>query len=230
MNHPTDTNTRFIITMSSVGGVRITEKHDIYIDDISLEEVESAQEPDDPQIPEDPDDPQDPTDPNDPVDPPAPYEPTPEGPEPHDAIDPHMYTKWGRTYCIDVDGYVMTGFFFDRYFAPEKDGAMVSNKFFEVDGQTYYAKSDGTIAKNEIMTKWFKDYLFGVDGELLYGFNEFYDDLYYSNEKGVIAKSAWIDEGEERYYAKSNGHIARGETITRWGKKYSFDENGKLIR
>ncbi len=40
MEYPTDTNTRFNITLGSVGGKRITDKHDVFIDDISLEVVE----------------------------------------------------------------------------------------------------------------------------------------------------------------------------------------------
>ncbi len=40
MEYPTDRNTRFNVTMGSVGGVRVKEKHDIYIDDISLVELD----------------------------------------------------------------------------------------------------------------------------------------------------------------------------------------------
>ncbi len=39
MEYPTDRNARFNITMGSVDGVRITDKHDIFIDDISLVEL-----------------------------------------------------------------------------------------------------------------------------------------------------------------------------------------------
>ncbi|MBQ7614910.1 MAG: carbohydrate binding domain-containing protein [Butyrivibrio sp.] len=49
MNYPTDTNTRFNITMGSVDGIRITEKHDVFIDDISL--VEVGDEDDEPAAP-----------------------------------------------------------------------------------------------------------------------------------------------------------------------------------
>ncbi|MBR4708096.1 MAG: carbohydrate binding domain-containing protein [Pseudobutyrivibrio sp.] len=49
MESETDPNTRFNITMGSVDGVRITEKHDVYIDDISLIEVT-----DDESVPEEP--------------------------------------------------------------------------------------------------------------------------------------------------------------------------------
>lgn len=40
MENETDSNTRFNITMGSVDGIRITEKHDVYIDDIELVEVD----------------------------------------------------------------------------------------------------------------------------------------------------------------------------------------------
>jgi beta-glucanase (GH16 family) len=42
MEDTSDPAARFNITMGSVGGVRITEKHDIYIDDISLVEIDEA--------------------------------------------------------------------------------------------------------------------------------------------------------------------------------------------
>ena len=45
MTYPTDTATRFNITMGSVGGTRITTKHDVLIDDIELVEIEGATNP-----------------------------------------------------------------------------------------------------------------------------------------------------------------------------------------
>ncbi|MCR5670914.1 MAG: carbohydrate binding domain-containing protein [Butyrivibrio sp.] len=39
MEYPTDNSARFNITFGSVGGERISEKHDVYIDDIVLEEI-----------------------------------------------------------------------------------------------------------------------------------------------------------------------------------------------
>ena len=39
MEYPTDTKARFNITLGSVGGERITDKHDVFIDDITLEEI-----------------------------------------------------------------------------------------------------------------------------------------------------------------------------------------------
>ena len=80
MENETDPNTRFNITMGSVDGIRITEKHDVYIDDIELVEVEV----------DEPTDPSDPTpvapSPSNPSDP-EPEEPTP-APAPAPGEDP----------------------------------------------------------------------------------------------------------------------------------------------
>jgi hypothetical protein len=40
MEYPTDTSARFNITLGSVDGERITEQHDVFIDDIVLEEID----------------------------------------------------------------------------------------------------------------------------------------------------------------------------------------------
>ncbi|MBR4758971.1 MAG: carbohydrate binding domain-containing protein, partial [Lachnospiraceae bacterium] len=45
MTNETDNATRFNITMGSIGGTRITEKHEVYIDDIELVEVGEAKTP-----------------------------------------------------------------------------------------------------------------------------------------------------------------------------------------
>ena len=39
MQSPTDNKARFSITMGSVDGIRILDKHDVYIDDIELIEI-----------------------------------------------------------------------------------------------------------------------------------------------------------------------------------------------
>ena len=67
MEYPTDTKSRFNVTMGSIDGERISQQHDIFIDDISLVEIEEiSEEPEDPENPDDPQDPQDPQNPDDP--------------------------------------------------------------------------------------------------------------------------------------------------------------------
>ena len=45
MESPTDLKARFNITMGSVDGVRITQKHNVFIDDISLVEIDEVTQP-----------------------------------------------------------------------------------------------------------------------------------------------------------------------------------------
>ncbi len=88
MNYSTDTATRFNITMGSVEGIRITEKHDVFIDDISLIEIDEAgsqtEEPSDPDQPgeDEPSDPQPGTEPgtDEPADPDQPGTTDPDQP------------------------------------------------------------------------------------------------------------------------------------------------------
>lgn len=102
MEYPTDTNTRFNVTMGSIDGERISTQHDVFIDDISLIEIdEISEDPQGPQNPDDPEnpepgtdpstDPQDPTNPDDPgtdpsIDPQDPVNPDDPGTEP--SIEP----------------------------------------------------------------------------------------------------------------------------------------------
>ncbi len=235
MNNPTDTNTRFNITMGSVGGVRITQKHDVYIDDISLEEVESAQEPGGSEEPENPENPEDPQEPSDPQNPDVPQPTTPgESEEPAEPeVIATLTSKWGSTYYVAEDGTKLTGFYDidgKTYYFSEKRGAMVKSDFIEIGEDTYYAGKDGAIVKNTSVKKWTKEYLFGEDRKLLKGFNDFAGGTYYSNEKGAVLKSTWINVGEDKYYAKADGRLAKNETLTKWGKKYTFDENGVLVK
>jgi glucan-binding repeat-containing protein len=232
MNHPTDTNTRFNITMGSVGGVRITEKHDVYIDDIVLEEVEKSEEPEDPTPvdpqPEDPQ-PEDPT----PVDP-QPEDPQPEDPQPEEpVVTAELVTKWGATYYVTEDGTKLTGFQDidgDTYYFNEKTGAMSKEKFIEVDGESYYALKDGKIAKNCKLTKWGVDYLLDAEGKLLTGINSFNGNDYYSKANGAIVKQDWITIGEDKYFAKADGVLAKNEKISKWGVEYILGEDGKLLK
>jgi len=88
MNYPTDTRTRFNITMGSVDGIRITQQHSVYIDDISLVEIDEIGENPDPAEPGQGDDP----DPENPgqgrTEVTDPEEPNPEDPQNPNPDDP----------------------------------------------------------------------------------------------------------------------------------------------
>ncbi|WP_272798201.1 carbohydrate binding domain-containing protein [Butyrivibrio sp. DSM 10294] len=236
MNSPTDTKSRFNITMGSVDGVRITQKHDVYIDNIVLEEVEE-ENPSQPADPEDPTDPEEPS-PEDPTDPDQPVDPQP-GDEPTEPTEPEkpegtLITKWGSTYYVDADGNKLTGFREINgatYYFKEKSGSMVRCDYIRLEDGTYYALNDGKIAKSMFVKKWGSTYAYDEEGKLRTGLFSIGDDLYYSNAKGSVQRQTWIKvDGEKKYYAKADGVLARNETIKKWGSYYSFDENGILIK
>jgi endo-1,4-beta-xylanase len=81
-----------------------------------------------------------------------------------------MFTKWSAKYIVGEDGALQTGFVTfegkDYYCKPDK-GTVVISDWIDVDGNRYYAKNDGTLAKNETITKWFKKYTFDENGVLV---------------------------------------------------------------
>ena len=107
---------------------------------------------------------------------------------------------------------------------------MQKTTFIKVDNKTYYATSDGSLAKNTMLSKWTATYLFDENGEMQTGFASFDGKDYFFDGKGKLVKSGWIDVDGNRYYAKADGTLAKNETITKWFKKYTFDENGVLVK
>ncbi len=240
MNSPTDNNTRFNITMGSVDGVRITEKHQVFIDDIVLEEISEETEPEEPSEPEEPTEPEDPTEPENPDQPepevPDPEVPGPEGPQEPEVIDTsdaELVTSWGKTYYVKKDGTKLKGIYTindKNYYFNTEDGAMVKAAFFELEGVKHYALKDGSLPEMQILTRWGTDYIIGMYGVVQTGFVEFNDQTYYCKENGAMVKASFIEDGEDTYYAKKDGTLAKEETITKWFKKYRFDKDGKLIK
>ncbi len=82
MSYPTDTATRFNVTMGAVAGERISEKHNVYVDDIILYEVkgeaEGGEVKPNPEPGTDTPEPEEPKPEN-----PKPEDPKPENPKPH---------------------------------------------------------------------------------------------------------------------------------------------------
>jgi arabinogalactan endo-1,4-beta-galactosidase len=162
-----------------------------------------------------------------------PEEPTePEEPE-EPEISATWVTKWGATYLVTEDSTKLTGFQTvdgKTYYLDPKKGSLIKQSWITLDDNTYYAKQDGSLATNEIISKWGAEYIFDENSLLQTGFVSFEGKDYYCKENGKIVKSDWITVGEDKYYAKSDGQLAKNETITKWFKKYTFDENGILIK
>ena len=235
MNHPTDTNTRFNITLGSVGGVRITEKHDVYIDDIVLEEVEAAEEPgEEPENPEDPDKPVDPETPDPGVTPQPGDTPdpgvTPSEPEKPSEPSATLVTRWGTSYYITEDGEKLTGIYTidgnDYLFG--NNGAMKKNHIAEYEGKSYHADANGVLTKNELFKSWGTIYYFGEDGAMVKDKCVTVDGYtYYLQPGGGAAKNQIVAFTDGSRYFDGDGHMVTG-LMKSWGTVYYFEDNGVM--
>ena len=177
------------------------------------------------------------------VEPEEPEDPEPEEPSPDTPVNPEnpsdepeiktgLVTRWGATYYFDENGTKLTGFqtIDEKLYYFNDKGVMQKQVWIVEEGVTYYVKSDGTIAENQMLEIRGKSYVFGDKGVLQTGFISFDGKDYYAGADGELVKSDWIVDGDHTYYAKADLTLAKNETIKKWGKKYSFDENGFLIK
>ena len=143
-----------------------------------------------------------------------------------------LVTRWGKTYYITEDGEKLTGFQTidgqEYYFGP--NGSMYQNYMFEVDGNRYFANSDGTIVKNEIVTRWGTLYCFKDNGacasnELI----EIDGVKYHANKHGSLDRNTFVTIDDVSYYFDSDGKAVTG-LLKNWGRVYCFDENGELVK
>ena len=120
---------------------------------------------------------------------------------------------------------VKGGFGWDDHYYDKDSGALVTNKFVEEYGRTYYLDENGnkTIGSKEINGAW---YYFDLDGEQVKG-RFAYDDRYYDeNGKQVdFGTNRYFELNGKWYYAGNDGAILKGpQTID--GVKVYFHQNG----
>ena len=111
-----------------------------------------------------------------------------------------------------------SSFYFD------KDGNYLSKQWKEVDGERYYFKDGGYMAKNE----WIDSYFIKGNGRMAKGemqYDQSTGSSYYFKEDGTFAKNYWAKVGGYWYYFKSNGKVARKEWIN---NQYYVLDNGKM--
>ena len=77
--------------------------------------------------------------------------------------------KWNSEYYFDENGVMQKGFVLidNKTYCFGNDGRLYRSTWITVGEDKYYAKSDGTMAKDETITKWFKDYTFDGEGKLI---------------------------------------------------------------
>ena len=117
----------------------------------------------------------------------------------------------GQVYRFDADGYMRTGWVFERgswyYHAPS--GAQATG--WVLDGVSWYYLTPGT---GQMATGWVKDG----------------SHWYYLNPANGKMKTGWHYEDGSWYYLKpGSGQMATGRLWIVW-KYYRFSDNGTLIR
>ncbi len=117
----------------------------------------------------------------------------------------------GQVYRFDADGYMRTGWVFERgswyYHAPS--GAQATG--WVLDGVSWYYLTPGT---GQMATGWVKDG----------------SHWYYLNPANGKMKTGWHYEDGSWYYLKpGSGQMATGRLWIVW-KYYRFSDNGMLIR
>lgn len=154
----------------------------------------------------------------------------------------------GKDYYIDNGNGKITGYFEDsdgsQHIMSEQGSAVTETGFTEVNGDTYYINPDGilltgkNIINNDtyffaddgkmstgiVMTGEKEGFLFGTDGKMLTGWQDYEDKKYYLGEDGAMYFD-WQTIDENKYYFSGDGVMSTGLNDID-GNKYYFDNNG----
>lgn len=166
----------------------------------------------------------------------------------------NLLPEWG--YYFDENGVIIHDDQFQNGINKDVDGVLyyyidgikVHMGMFELDGNYYYAKSNGALivgrsyycTRNNGLKKE-GTYNFDQDGKMILdvmkeGIVEENRSLYYY-ENGILCYAGLIQIGEDYYYVRSNGEVVHG--CSYWISKtnnllpeqsYTFAEDGKMVR
>ncbi len=146
----------------------------------------------------------------------------------------NLFSRWAQLYCYDTD---METLITDRFVTIDGntyyfgESGVALKGVFKVDGKSYYAYSDRTLAKG-LVSRWASKYFYDTDTcRMVTGFVDVEVEgeniLYHFNANGAATKG-WFTENGNKYYAK-NGVVQKGD-ITLWFVTYHFDEEtGALL-
>ena len=138
-------------------------------------------------------------------------------------------SKWIGSYYVKSDGAMAASELvydptYNSSFYFDENGNNLNKQWKEIDGEWYYFKDGGYIAKNE----WVGSYFIKGNGRMAKNemqYDQSTGSSYYFKEDGTFAKNYWAKVGGYWYYFKSNGKVARKEWIE---NKYYVLDNGKM--
>lgn len=103
----------------------------------------------------------------------------------------------------------------------------VKNPVGEWDGDRF-RRYDGTYVTNEFVDSKGDTYYFDAEGKKVSGWQLIAEKKYYFNEKGILMKNCWQENGESRCYLGETGSAVTG-WLTLEDKKYYFDKEGFMV-
>ena len=138
-------------------------------------------------------------------------------------------SKWIGSYYVKSDGAMAASELvydptYNSSFYFDENGKYLNKQWKEIDGEWYYFKDGGYMAKNE----WVGSYFIKGNGRMAKNemqYDQSTGSSYYFKEDGTFAKNYWAKVGGYWYYFKSNGKVARKEWIE---NKYYVLDNGKM--
>ena len=138
-------------------------------------------------------------------------------------------SKWIGSYYVKSDGAMAANELvydptYNSSFYFDENGKYLNKQWKEIDGEWYYFKDGGYMAKNE----WIDSYFIKGNGRMAKGemqYDQSTGSSYYFKEDGTFAKNYWAKVGGYWYYFKSNGKVARKEWIN---NQYYVLDNGKM--
>ena len=138
-------------------------------------------------------------------------------------------SKWIGSYYVKSDGAMAASELvydptYNSSFYFVENGKYLNKQWKEIDGDWYYFKDGGYIAKNE----WAGSYFIKGNGRMAKNemqYDQSTSSSYYFKDDGTYAKNYWAKVGGYWYYFKGNGKVARKEWIE---NKYYVLDNGKM--
>ena len=138
-------------------------------------------------------------------------------------------SKWIGSYYVKSDGAMAASELvydptYNSSFYFDENGKYLNKQWKEIDGDWYFFKDGGYIAKNE----WVGSYFIKGNGRMAKNemqYDQSTGSSYYFKEDGTFAKNYWAKVGGYWYYFKGNGKVARKEWIE---NKYYVLDNGKM--
>ena len=140
-------------------------------------------------------------------------------------------TDEGRVY-IDKQGNRLIGMqtIEDGFYYFNENGVLQTG-WIEFEEKKYFARADGFLYKNRVITFGSTWYYMGSDGSVQTGVINAGDKYYYADTKtGILKKQCWIEGGEKKYFAGQDGVLYRNRVITFGSTWYYMGSDGSVQR